>query len=499
MDTTITQEMIQRIVADRTVRQSITRKSHLWFFYVYFSHYATYEIAPFQKELFALTEDTHIQNVFVVAFRGSAKSTIMNLSYSIWSILGVQQAKFVLLLGQTQEQARQHLKNLKEELERNQLLRSDLGPFEEQDEEWRSQSIILPKYNAKVMAVSTETAVRGLRHGPHRPDLIIGDDLEDLSSVKTRENRDKTYQWLTSEVIPAGHQDTRLIVVGNLLHEDSLLMRLKKSVATNRLSGVFKQYPLVTEDSEIMWPGKYINQEAINVERKRIGNDTSFQREFMLKIVSDESRVVHPEWIQYKERVPSITDKTTGYRYSAAGIDLAISQKDTADYTAIVIADVFGWGKDFRIYIRPYPVNARMDFPTTLIKAKEVSKQLQRHGMAKLYIEEVSYQAALIQQLQLERYPVEGIKVHGQDKLARLNVVSQFIKDGTIVFPTQGAELLIQQLTGFGVEKHDDLVDAFTLLVGKIMEGPINRPGSLMMTSDPSLRPITAGLMNMIF
>ncbi len=119
------------------------------------------------------------------------------------------------------------MKNIKEELESNELLRSDLGPFREENvDEWRSYSLVLPQYGAKIMAASTGTAVRGLRHGQFRPDLIIGDDLEDQATTKTRESRDKTYKWLTGEVIPAGDHTTRLVIIGNLLHEDSLIMRL---------------------------------------------------------------------------------------------------------------------------------------------------------------------------------------------------------------------------------------------------------------------------------
>lgn len=39
-----------------------------------------------------------------------------------------------------------------------------------------------------------------------------------------------------------------------------------------------------------------------------------------------------------------------------------------------------------------------------------------------------------------------------------------------VFFPKQGAEELIQQLVYFGVEKHDDLVDAFTIVLLKSLE-----------------------------
>jgi len=41
------------------------------------------------------------------------------------------------------------------------------------------------------------------------------------------------------------------------------------------------------------------------------------------------------------------------------------------------------------------------------------------------------------------------------------------------LFPEKGCEELIDQLIGFGKEKHDDLADAFAMLVIKII---VNKP-----------------------
>ena len=49
------------------------------------------------------------------------------------------------------------------------------------------------------------------------------------------------------------------------------------------------------------------------------------------------------------------------------------------------------------------------------------------------------------------------------------------IQSGHILFPQRGAEELIGQLTGFGVEKHDDLADAFSLVANQFAIF-INRP-----------------------
>ena len=61
------------------------------------------------------------------------------------------------------------------------------------------------------------------------------------------------------------------------------------------------------------------------------------------------------------------------------------------------------------------------------------------------------------------------------DKAARLKLTTPFVKDDRVFFPEKGCEELIDQLTGFGKERHDDLADAFSVVILKIIENnPIN-------------------------
>ncbi|EKD63828.1 MAG: hypothetical protein ACD_51C00186G0001 [uncultured bacterium] len=459
---------IPMLLKNHVLRRHATKQSLSLFFHVYFHHYVTYPTANFQKEMFGLLEDDSIKNLAIVAFRGSSKSTIVNMAYPIWAIMGKPQKKFILILGQTQNQARQHLRNLKTELESNELLRADLGPFEEDENEWNAYSLFIPKYNARIMAASSEQSVRGFRHGQYRPQIIICDDIEDLASVKTLESRNKSSQWLTSEVMPAGDKDTRTIIIGNLLHEDSLIMRIKKAMQDKELDGIFREYPLVNSDGICLWPGKYPNKEAIEQERRRIGNEPAWQREYMLQIVTDTDRVIHPEWISYYDETPK--DRSGDFTGAYVGVDLAISQNDSADYTAMVSCYAFGSGKDFKIYILPNPVNARLTHLETLREAENLSDTICPDRKATLYIEEVGYQGATTEQLKRDGYPAESVPIHGQDKRARLTAVSHIIQDGTVLFPRRGAEKLIQQLTRFGMERHDDLADALSILLSKMVD-----------------------------
>lgn len=471
-------EIQERILNDPVFRKEVTRQSHYWFFHMYFHHYITATTAPFQREIFQLSEDQKVKNMVIIAFRGSGKSTIINLSYPLWAILGKQKKKFVLLVGQTQHQARQHLKNIKREMESNELLQKDLGPFKE-DDEWSTSSLLIPKHDARIMAVSMEQSVRGIRHNQYRPDLIICDDIEDLSSVKTAEGRNKTYDWLTSEVIPAGDQSTRLVMIGNLLHEDSVIMRMKEKIRKREMSGKYKAYPVV-QNKKPLWIGKYKNMQAIKTEEKRVGNPIAWEREFMLRIIPDDGQVVHKEWIQYYDNLPqpnnADTDKgSITFTRCAIGVDLAISQKQTADYTAMVPANIYLIGNKSFIYILPEIVNRKMDFSTSQETLKNLAKAIyESPESVYMYIEGVGYQQAFIQEVKNQGYEAIDVQPRG-DKRSRLSASSHYIKTGKVLFPKRGCERLIEQMTGFGVEKHDDMVDAFTTLVNEVMREPPHR------------------------
>ncbi len=464
----LTPELRLAVLKDQRVRRAVTRESHYWFFHVYFGHYVTSPTAQFQRDIFSFTEDESQKLTAITAFRGSAKSTIVSLSFPLWAILGKLNVKFVLILGQTQAQARQHLKNLKDEIERNELLRKDLGPFEEREDEWNSSSIVLPLLGARITAASTETSVRGIRHGPYRPQLIICDDIEDLNSAKTKEGRDKTYQWLSGEVIPAGSPQTRTFLIGNLLHEDCLLKRFERGIKEGAIGGIYREYPLIDADGKCLWAGKYPTEQSIMEERMRIGSEAAWQREFMLRIISDQERVVHPEWIRYYDHIPAET--SPHFLYTATGLDLAISKSDTADYTTMVSAKVFREKENLSIYILPNSVNEHLTAMETVERAKGLSDSISSRHSHYFYVEDVGYQAAMVELLEDAGLESEGVKTKGQDKRGRLTLAANMVQSGKVFFPKEGAEQLLLQLTGFGTERYDDLADAFAILMLRLME-----------------------------
>ncbi len=481
MNKIIPNALVNKMMKDRLIRTSITKDSFLYFFHFYYAHYVKYETADFQKEIMHHLESSATENFYVVAFRGSGKSTMVTTAYPIWAILGKQQKKFCIIFCQTRAQAKQHMMNIRTELEGNDLLKKDLGPFQEESDEWGSHSLVFRKHGARITVASSDQSIRGLRHNEHRPDLIICDDVEDVQSTKTREGREKTYNWLRGEVIPSGDRRTRLVIVGNLLHEDSLLMRIKEEIGKGKAKGVFKEYPLIDKNEVCLWQGKYKTLADLEEEKMKVSSDVSWQREYLLRIIPTEDQVIHSEWIQYYDDLPGMQHRA--YRGTYAGVDLAISASDAADFTTVVSAHIYGRRDKVRIYVLPNPIAQKLNFPAQV----ELMKDFKRTQMPKssdlLFVESVAYQEALPQMLELHGINANAVKPKG-DKRTRLSLTSTSIKSGVIKFPRQGCEDLIQQLIGFGVEKHDDLADAFSLLINSTLDKIMDESTWIMASMD---------------
>jgi predicted phage terminase large subunit-like protein len=464
----INKEVIDAIIKDRNVRRKVTRESLWLFFLVYFAHYIKHELANLHEEIIDIIQDEKNKLICITAFRGSGKSTIITTASAIWSTLGIQQKKFVLIVCQTKAQAKVHMTNLKVELEENDLLKSDLGPFQEDiDQEWNAYSVVFSNSKARVTIASLEQSVRGIRHRQTRPDLIILDDIEDSQSVKTLDSRDKTFNWFTSEIIPLGDLETRIIIVGNIIHEDSMVVRLRNKIQKGETVGIYREYPLINDQGECLWPGKFPTPESLEDFKKTIINPISWQREYLLKVVPDEYQVVHRDYIKYYDELPS---NTRHYSCIIVGVDPAVSEKDKADYSAIVSGlIVYNHDTDeSNLYILPNITNERLQTPDLLERIKSVCRENKKvYGTIKIVVESNAFQQSIVQFLQRDGYSECEGKKSSEDKRTRLASVSYQIKVGSILFPRVGAEMLITQIVGLGAEIHDDLVDAFTLCAQK--------------------------------
>ncbi len=277
-------------------------ESPLWFSLHYLRHHFGYPLAPFHIELFHILQSPEYELIAIMAFRESGKSTIMNTANVLWSILGKPQKRFVIIVSKTQEQAKSHFANVKAELEQNELLKSDFGPFIETKDEWNKLSLELEYHGAKIMSVTREQSVRGLKYGQYRPDLIICDDLEDISTTTDRRESEVLLHRFSTEIVPLGGVKTRVIILGNLLSETSFLMRIKEQITNGELAGIFRAYPLLDAQDSVLWPGKFPDQKSIEKLQKKLSSRT-WSREYLLDLIDRPTNTTHDEddWAQKYE------------------------------------------------------------------------------------------------------------------------------------------------------------------------------------------------------
>lgn len=136
-----------------------------------------------------------------------------------------------MLVSATREQAILLLSHIKDQLTRNEMLRMDFselcrndgGPGSgRQPKPWRDNRIQLAN-GTMVIAYWEGQSLRGARYDNERPGLIIADDIEDQEKVIYDDQRIKLHDWFNRTLLHAGHTETNVVVVGTILHFDSLL------------------------------------------------------------------------------------------------------------------------------------------------------------------------------------------------------------------------------------------------------------------------------------
>lgn len=452
---------LDKILKSPKLRRALMRQSHGHFFHYYFSRYVKFPTAEFQKEMLSLTQTPPAKNLAFLAFRYSSKSSIVTTSLPIWSMVGQPQSKYILIVSRIQQQARQHLKNIRAELEGNAALIADFGPFYVPEADWSAASLVIPKFNTRISCLSVDQSVRGMRHMEHRPNLIIGDDLEDIESIRNQESRDKTFDWLVNEVLPMGDDDTQVILLGNLAHRDGIMSRLDKAAKEKGFPFLLKRYPIIDGSGQPLWPGRFPDLKALAEFKKTVPSAKAWNDEFLLKPPEAEVQIIQPEWINRYNPAELPTCKHPRFRFFYIGVDLALKLTEAANKTAVVPLIVIGSGKNMKIFVLPQIVNRKM---TSLDSLDCVEKLAQSLGSQTFVCaEDVAYQSSYGEHLLARHIKFEPFAVGGRDKYARLSSVSYLIQSGVVQFPEKGAEELIKQLLAFPNSQEDDLVDALTM------------------------------------
>lgn len=218
-------------VAARRAKVADPEAGYEFFVNTYFPHYVrSPEKSAFHRYMFSrLAEISRAEKGIadaVAAPRGEAKSTLVTQLYSLWSIV-TQRKKFIVIVMDSIDQSYPMLEAIKAELEFNPRLKTDFPECCGQGRVWQAGTAVTAT-DTKIQVAGSGKKLRGLRHGPYRPDLCILDDIENDEQVRNPDQRDKLMAWVTKTIMPLGGVGSKydVVYVGTILHYDSVLSRV---------------------------------------------------------------------------------------------------------------------------------------------------------------------------------------------------------------------------------------------------------------------------------
>ncbi len=199
----------------------------------YFPHYISKANSLLHDYLYnrlpEMVASADSQSDVVAAPRGEAKSTITSQLFVLWCVI-TERKWYPVIIMDAFEQAAVMLEAIKAELESNPRLAMDFPEATGQGSTWQVGKILTA--NGRMVEVfGAGKRIRGRRHGPHRPDLVVGDDLENDENVRSPEQRDKLQGWIAKSVMKLAGPGEKLdvVIIGTVLHYDSVLSRLLKN------------------------------------------------------------------------------------------------------------------------------------------------------------------------------------------------------------------------------------------------------------------------------
>jgi len=184
--------------AERLRRVADPETGYQYFMETYLPHYVRGEHSLFHQHIFGrvpqiLTSDKGARDLFV-APRGASKSTHLSLGFALYCIArGLKH--YIVEVCDVYEQAVLLIEALKAELTTNVRLQNDFPDVCGEGRIWREGEFVT-RNNVKVQGLGAGKKVRGRRHGPHRPDLLFLDDIENDEGVRSPDQRKKLWDWI---------------------------------------------------------------------------------------------------------------------------------------------------------------------------------------------------------------------------------------------------------------------------------------------------------------
>ena len=228
------------------------------------------------------------------------------------------------------------------------------------------------------------------------------------------------------------------------------------------------EFPAILQNSmgeEVpLWPEFWSIEE---LQARRAAIDIRYwNAQYLQNPVSEEGALIKREWWNiWEEEDPPVCE------FIIMTLDAAQEANNRADYNALTTWGVF-FNEDVNNYniILLNAIKQRLEFP----ELKQLCIEEYREWEPDAFIvEKKSNGAALYQEFRRMGIPVgEFTPGKGQDKISRVNAVSDLFAGGVVWAPDRRwAYEVIEECNDFPAGANDDLVDATTLALARFRQG----------------------------
>jgi predicted phage terminase large subunit-like protein len=434
--------------------------------------------------------------VAVAAPRGHAKSTAVTHTYGLAAAL-FRQASFIVLVSDTETQSVQFLNDIKMELNDNSDLQALFGVSK--FIKYTENDIIVEmddRYQFRILAKGSEQSLRGLKWSGMRPKLIICDDMENDELVMNKDRREKFFRWIYGALIPCLAPDGKMRVVGTVLHMDSFLehlmpkdwdkytRRIPLKVWSERPKMMWTSVKYRAHDEEfehVLWKERFPADKLkiLRQEYYERGIPDVYSQEYLnYPLDPTKAYFKRTDFIPITQQDYNQIDDYSKPMSHYIGVDLAISEKERADYSVFVVCGIDSEGVLYILDVIRDRIDGREIIDTLFSLEKRYKPEF-------ISIEKEKISKAIGPFL-YEEMPKRGLYPNiieitpSKDLLTRARSVQGRMRAGYVKFnkkaewyPTFEAEM-----TTFPRSSHDDQVAAMAVLglaLDKMVEAPTSK------------------------
>lgn len=325
-----------------------------------------------------------------------------------------------------------------------------------------------------------KTGIRGTKIFSKRPVLAILDDLISDDDAKSQATmtaiKETVYNGVNYALDPTRR---KTIFNGTPFNKEDILIEAVESGAWDvNVWPVCEKFPCSKEEFVGAWPDRFsyeFVQEQYTMALAT-GKLPSFYQELMLRISTNEERLVQEEEIKWYSR-GSLLEKKEAYNFYIT-TDFATSSKQTADESVIFVWAYNSAGDWFW-------VDGVVNRQTMNVTNDDLFRLVQEYAPQQVGIEVTGQQGAFIKWLQQEQmnrniwFSFASSEKSGEpgirpitDKLSRFNLVVPWFKAGKIYFPQELKQSIIigkilsqiNLTTQSGIKGKDDCIDGISML-----------------------------------